>query len=91
MCHRHSFKDGIVQGDIAVSADELRRSRLKRAATAYNKRLWRDGVIPFVIDKSYTGQCEFYDCVVYMLLWLLIWKSQIALTSELIFQINLQF
>lgn len=48
--------DGIVQGDIAVSADELRRSRLKRAATAYSKRLWRDGVIPFLIDDSYTGQ-----------------------------------
>lgn len=47
--------DGIVQGDIAVSANELRRSRLKRAATAYNKRLWRDGVIPFIIDESYTG------------------------------------
>lgn len=47
--------DGIVQGDIAVSADELLRHRPKRAATAYNKRLWRDGVVPFTIDQSYTG------------------------------------
>lgn len=48
--------DGIVQGDIAVSASQLRRNRLKRAATAYRQRLWRDGVIPFLIDDSYTGQ-----------------------------------
>lgn len=47
--------DGIVQGDIAVSASQLQRSRLKRAATAYKQRLWRNGVIPFVIDDSYTG------------------------------------
>jgi len=47
--------DGIVQGDIAVSASQLRLSRHKRAATAYPKRLWRDGVIPFLIDDSYTG------------------------------------
>lgn len=48
--------DGIIQGDIAVSAKELSQSRRKRAATAYNKRLWRDGVIPFVIaDGVYTG------------------------------------
>lgn len=47
--------DGIVQGDIAVSASELQRSRLRRAATAYKQRLWRYGVIPFRIDDSYTG------------------------------------
>ncbi|PFX27229.1 Bone morphogenetic protein 1-like, partial [Stylophora pistillata] len=49
--------DGIVQGDIAVSASELRQSRRKRAATAFNKRLWRDGVIPFELqDGVYTGE-----------------------------------
>ncbi|XP_067041555.1 tolloid-like protein 1 [Acropora muricata] len=47
--------DDIVQGDIAVSSRELHRSRLKRAATAHKQRLWRDGVIPFRIDDSYTG------------------------------------
>lgn len=52
-----SLTDGIIQGDIAISLKELRHSRLKRAATAYSKRLWRDGVIPFVIaDGTYTGQ-----------------------------------
>ncbi|XP_020628103.1 tolloid-like protein 1 [Orbicella faveolata] len=48
--------DGIIQGDIAISLKELRLRRQKRAATAYSKRLWRDGVIPFVIaDGTYTG------------------------------------
>lgn len=48
--------DGIVQGDIAVSKADLRQSRRKRAATAFNKRLWREGVIPFQIaDGVYTG------------------------------------
>lgn len=49
--------DGIVQGDIAVSKADLRQSRRKRAATAFNKRLWREGVIPFQIaDGVYTGK-----------------------------------
>ncbi|KAJ7379470.1 Bone morphogenetic protein 1 [Desmophyllum pertusum] len=48
--------DGIIQGDIAISAKEVSHNRRKRAATAYSKRLWRDGVIPFVISEgSYTG------------------------------------